>query len=91
MRSEYETAGSAGNGGMDRGRMLAAMDAELVGALTTAPQSVVKMDYAVTPAAVMATNVFWGELVLGPVVAKAGRIGRTASVTVYSYEEANEG
>src|SRR5271167_4000585 len=33
----YATDGSSGNGGMDRGRMLAAMDGELVAAVRGAP------------------------------------------------------
>ncbi len=41
----YATDGDSGNGGMDRGRLLAAMDAELVAAVGAAPQNVVKMNY----------------------------------------------
>src|SRR6185437_8230480 len=42
----YATDGNSGNGGMDRGRLLAAMDAELAAAVSQAPQNVAKMNYA---------------------------------------------
>jgi len=42
----YATDGTSGNGGMDRGRLLAAMDAELASALGAAPHSTVKSNYA---------------------------------------------
>jgi len=35
---QYATDGTTGNGGMDRGRLLAGMDAELASALGTEPQ-----------------------------------------------------
>src|SRR5260221_343426 len=38
----YSTDGSAGSGGMDRGRLLAGMDAELAAAVSTTPQSATK-------------------------------------------------
>ena len=37
---QYATDGTSGNGGMDRGRLLAAMDAELVSALSAEPHTV---------------------------------------------------
>ena len=36
----YATDGDSGNGGMDRGRLLSAMDGELVAAVSAAPQNV---------------------------------------------------
>src|SRR5271156_4782212 len=66
----YATDGSSGNGGMDRGRLLSAMDGELTGAVSEAPQNTAKMNYSgaagagAAPAA-MATNVFWGDAVFG--------------------------
>lgn len=90
----YETAGTAGNAGMDRGRLLTEMDAELVGAINSAPQMVIKQSYAALAtggsAAAMTTNIWWSDLVLGPLVVKADRIARTAKVTVMSCEEAGE-
>ena len=90
----YETAGTAGNGGLDRGRLLAAMDAELVAVLNNAPQTATKQSYAALAtggsATAMSTNIWWSEVVLGSLVVKADRIGRTAKVTVMSCEEAGE-
>jgi len=90
----YETAGNAGNVGMDRGRLLAAMDAELVEALNSAPQTVTKQSYAALAnggvASAMSTNIWWSDAVLGPLVVKADRVARTAKVTVMSCEEAGE-
>jgi hypothetical protein len=90
----YETAGTAGNVGLDRGRLLAAMDAELVGALNSEPQTVIKQNYAALAsggsATAMSTNIWWSNVVPGPLVVKADRIARTAKVTVMSCEEAGE-
>jgi hypothetical protein len=90
----YETAGTAANAGMDRGRLLAAMDAELAAAVRQSPQSSVKMNYSGLPygrsAAAMATNVWWGPVTFGDVSLKADRLGRTATVDVMSYQEAGE-
>ena len=90
----YETAGTTGNGGLDRGRLLAAMDAELVAALNNAPQTTIKQSYAALAtggsATAMSTNIWWSDVVLGPLVVKADRIARTAKVTVMSCEEAGE-
>jgi hypothetical protein len=91
---EYETAGNADNGGMDRGRLLAAMDAELQKAVSTTPQSIVKTNYAALAvggsAVAMQTNVWWSALTLGKTVIKDNRIARTATVDVMSYQEAGE-
>lgn len=90
----YETAGTAANAGMDRGRMLAAMDAEFIGAVSTCPQHTLKQSYAALAnggnAQAMSTNIWWSNAVLGPLVLKADRIARTAKVTVMSCEEAGE-
>jgi len=93
MRCEirYATAGNPGNGGMDRGRMMAAMDAEIAQALTEPPQRVLKTDYA-TPAAPQPqrTNIFWGDVQFGAIAANGEQLERTASVDVYSYQETSE-
>ena len=91
----YATDGNAGNGGMDRGRLLAAMDGELVAAVSGGPQNTVKMNYSTAagagaaPAA-MATNVFWGDVVFGATVVDGERLERVATVEVFSYQEAGE-
>lgn len=91
---DYETAGTAMNAGMDRGRALAAMDAELQGAVNALPRTTPKMNYAGlandTAAVAMSTNVWWGEVVFGTTVIKEDRLARVATVIVMSYQEAGE-
>jgi hypothetical protein len=96
MRCElrYCTDGGAMNGGMDRGRLVAAMDAELASALGSVPRSAAKMNYAVTaqggsPSA-MATNIFWGDVVFSNLTTEGERLERVATVEVFSYQEAGE-
>jgi hypothetical protein len=91
---DYETAGTAVNGGMDRGRALAAMDAELQAAVDPLPRTSPKMDYAhlangkaATP---MTTSVWWSEVAFGETVIKDDRLARTATINVMSYQEAGE-
>ncbi|MDP9052077.1 MAG: hypothetical protein M3O31_15355 [Acidobacteriota bacterium] len=91
---QYATDGTAGNGGMDRGRALAAMDAELAAALAAEPHTVPKMTYATAsagvPATAMATNVFWADTIFGAASAVGERLERTATVQVFAYQEAGE-
>jgi hypothetical protein len=91
---QYATDGSAGNGGMDRGRLLSAMDAELASALGAEPHTAQKMNYAAPGAGIaptaMATNVFWADPVFGAATAVAERIERTATVSVFAYQESGE-
>jgi hypothetical protein len=90
----YATDGSAGNGGMDRGRMLAAMDAELATALATEPQTVAKRNYsdanAGVAATVMGTNIFWADPVFGAATTLGERLQRTVTVQVFAYQEVGE-
>jgi hypothetical protein len=85
---QYQSAGTATMGGLDRGTLLAAMDAELLAILQ--PQQTQKMDYSVTPALAMGTRLSWAGPVLGPVVRERDRLVRKAEVTVMSYEEGGE-
>ena len=91
---QYATDGTPGNGGMDRGRLLAAMDAELASALGTGPHTVPKMNYAAAGAGVaataMGTNVFWADPVFGAATAVDERLERTTMVQVFAYQEAGE-
>lgn len=90
----YETAGTAMNGGLDRGRLLAAMDGELLSAVGQCPQRVVKANYAALAqggqAQTMGSCVWWSEPKLGATEAKANRIKRTVAIQVMSFEEAGE-
>jgi hypothetical protein len=90
----YATDGSSGNGGMDRGRLLAGMDAELAAALILVPHSVTKMNYsAATNGLVptsMRTKVFWADPVFAAATVVGGRLERTVTVQVLAYQEAGE-
>jgi hypothetical protein len=90
----YATDGDSGNGGMDRGRLLAAMDAELATALGATPHTVGKMNYSAATAGVaptaMGTNVFWADPVFGVTTAVGERLERTATVQVLAYQEEGE-
>ncbi len=93
MRCEfhYSTAGNAGNGGMDRGRLMAAMDAELAAAINNAPQNIVKTDYAeATGPVAMRTRIFWGDVVFGALTVVGEQLRKVATVDVFSYQEAGE-
>jgi len=84
----YWTEGSAENGGLDRGRLLAGMDAELVQMLSQ--KNIAKENYAVTPPQTMATRIFWSSAAFEPVVTQRNALRRTTKVVVYSYQEAGE-
>jgi hypothetical protein len=90
----YETAGTAASAGMDRGRMLAAMDGELLRAVGGCPQRAVKQNYAGLAfgqsVTAMKTNVWWGDVSFGDVVVEGERLKRTATVPVMSYQESQE-
>jgi hypothetical protein len=90
----YCTDGDSGNGGMDRGRLLAGMDAELVAAVNAAPQNMGKMNFSGSGVGVagasMGTNVFWGDVAFGAVMVDGERLERVATVEVWAYQEADE-
>jgi len=92
----YATDGDSGNGGMDRGRLLSGMDAELVASVSASPQNTTKMNYVGAaggsglPPVAMATNVFWSDVVFGTAVTNGERLERVATVEVFSYQEAGE-
>jgi hypothetical protein len=87
----YATAGNGGNGGMDRGRLLAAMDSELSSALLATPHLIHKWNYTRgdTPFS-MATNVFWSDASFAPTVVAAEQLQRVATVEVFCYQEPGE-
>lgn len=85
---QYQTAGTASAGGMDRGALLTAMDAELLAILQ--PQQAQKWDYSAVPPAAMSTRVFWSSAVIGPVARDRDRLVRKVEITVVSFEEAGE-
>lgn len=84
----YQTCGTQSFGGLDRGRLLSQMDSELAAMLT--PYSAPKLNYAMTPAAAMLTQVFWDDPALAPIVVQRDLLSRSAKVMVYSYQEQGE-
>ena len=86
----YATDGNAGNGGMDRGRLLGAMDAELAAAVNAEPRNVGKMSYAASPAEAMETNVWWGDVAFAAATLNGERLERVATVEVFGFQEAGE-
>lgn len=84
----YSTCGTQAFGGLDRGRMLTAMDEEIIAILQ--PFYTPKFNYAVQPAVAMQTNLFWDEPTFTPINAQRDRLSRSVKVMVYSYREQGE-
>ncbi len=87
----YATDGSQGLAGMDRGRALGTMDAELMAAVGMEPQralAVVVAEVAgggASTATATGGNVFWSDVTFKPAVIRGERMERTAEVEVYCY------
>ena len=84
----YASDGSAGVAGMDRGRALAAMDAELAIAVGTEPRAadaIVSGAAGTGGAATGLPRVFWGEVTFGAAVMRGERMERTAEIEVFTY------
>lgn len=84
----YQTAGTQTFGGLDRGRILSKMDAELRSMIT--PLRTMKCNFSSNSPEELSTQVFWNEPIFGPAVSQRERIGRTVKVRVYSYMEEGE-
>jgi hypothetical protein len=84
----YQTCGTQGFGGLDRGRLISAMDEEITSMLQ--PFSTPKSNYALTPPTQMQTQVFWDEPVFAPIVTQRDRLTRSVKVLVYTYQEQGE-
>lgn len=84
----YSTCGTQAFGGLDRGRMLSAMDAEVLAMLQ--PYYTPKINYTVQPPLTMQTQVFWDEPSFSSVAVQRDRLSRSAKVTIYSYQEQGE-
>ncbi len=89
----YASEGSTGLSGMDRGRGLAAMDAELLSALLTIPMSAPANGVAEiagggsSVSTALGWNVFWGAPRPQPAVVKAERLQRVVELEVFCYGE----
>ncbi|MGA7859724.1 MAG: hypothetical protein WCA11_17440 [Terracidiphilus sp.] len=84
----YQTCGTLSFCGLDRGRSLSAMDEELIAMLQ--PFHTPKINYTVQPIATMLTQVFWDEPGFAPITVQRDRLSRSATLTVYSYQEQGE-
>jgi hypothetical protein len=84
----YTTGGTQAAAGLDRGRALEEMDAEMLSVLS--PPSTPKMDYAQNPTLQMNTPVFWSAAQFTPVVSTRDRVSRSARITVFAYQEPGE-
>jgi hypothetical protein len=84
----YATSGTRNNMGLDRGRALEGMDDELLRMLS--PASAVKMNYTQTPAAQMGTSIFWTQPVFAAEATTRERVGRVATVEVFTFQEQGE-
>jgi hypothetical protein len=84
----YQTLGTQIFGGLDRGRLLSAMDKELLAMLS--PMQTPKLSYATDPPKAMLTRVFWEEPVLGPALVQRDGISRSVKLRVYCYLEEGE-
>lgn len=84
----YQTCGTQSYGGLDRGRLLGAMDEELVAMIQ--PFHTPKINYSVQPPPAMLSSVFWNEPFFTPVNVQRDRMSRSAKMVVYSYQEQGE-
>ena len=87
----YASDGTPGNASMDRGRTLAAMDAELATALTTWPLNHAAETFAeirgggACTSMPLASTIFWSEASFAPVVSRGERLERIAHLEVFGY------
>lgn len=84
----YRTRGTAELNGMDRDRVLHAMDKELNRMLQ--PCSAAKQDVTGDTPVTLQTNIFWSAPVWSTAERKDGTLMRSAEITVFSLQEAGE-
>ena len=84
----YQTCGTQAFGGLDRGRALSAMDQEMLALLQ--PFYAPKSNYATQLPTALLTQIFWDEPVFAPVTSQRDRVGRSARLLVYTYQEQGE-
>ena len=85
---QYATRGTPELSGMDRGRVLAAMDGELTNMLQ--PAVTTKQDYTNDPASILQTAVSWSAPVFRAAELKDGTLTRTVTFSVFALGEAGE-
>ena len=90
----YATDGTHALAGMDRGRLLSAMDAELTAALAQTPQSAPKLNCTATDSGAtpvpMQTSIFWAAPAFAALKTTNERLERAVTVNVFAYQEAGE-
>lgn len=84
----YCSAGTEQNGGLDRGRVLGSLEADLLGLCS--PAVTQKNDYSSGNAASLCSNIFWSQPVFAAAKAEPGCVAREASITVYFYPEVTQ-
>jgi len=84
----YTTGGTPAASGLDRGRALEEMDAEILGLLS--PYCAPKMNYTQTPPVQLNTPVFWTAADFTSALTVRDRLTRSAKVTVFAYREPGE-
>ncbi|AXC13583.1 hypothetical protein ACPOL_4308 [Acidisarcina polymorpha] len=84
----YTTGGTQVASGLDRGRAMEEMDAEVVSILS--PPSTPKLNYAQSPVLQLNTPVFWTAAAFTAVIPLRDRLTRSAAVTVFAYQEPGE-
>ena len=84
----YQTQGTQAFGGLDRGRLLSAMDRELCSIVE--PPETQMYDYSSNPPRELSTRVFWDEPMFCPTVTQREMIGRSAKIRIYSYGRRTE-
>ncbi len=81
----YATRGTGELAGMDRGRVLAALDSELTQMML--PHSTPLQDFTASPATTMTTRVWWSEIEPSAVVVDGDVLRRQVKLTVLALEE----
>jgi hypothetical protein len=81
----YGTEGSNGMLRTDRGRVLTAMDTELL--QSCRPNFAHKCDYTLTPQSLLGTNIFWTAPMMEAPVEVNGILQRTATIRLFFFPE----
>lgn len=82
----YFTQGSSDFSSQDRGRTLAALDAELFA--ITGPTRAPLQDHSQSTAVDLGTNIMWTSPTLGPITHEGSKLTRTAKLFVFTFAEA---
>lgn len=85
----YRTIGTEANSSVDRGRVLAALDLELL--QISSPPETMKRDYTQATPPDLGTKVFWTRPQVVETVALGTELRRTSKLSVYFYPEVNLG